>query len=241
MHRQRESHKQALRQLLNRHSIESLRQDQGQIINREQLIDEILKAVPFPSFPSLPLIFDEETRQAALKHTEDTLTKLVEICRSLDLPLTALPRVMELYASAACEVVAEKQRAEAAARADRLPTKMTSLDREWKPLRIKPGVVTPVTLRPQWRAYRVEEIEIDGDPSRWRVHDIKIGNVSQFTQFTNKSHPVPGERFRKGGIMSELRLNTCQTAMDFTLDVEYVGPLAEGEVFEATLVGVAAT
>ena len=27
--------------------------------------------------------------------------------------------------------------------------------------------------------------------------------------------------------MSELRLATCQTAMDFTLDVEYVGPVAE--------------
>ena len=41
--------------------------------------------------------------------------------------------------------------------------------------------------------------------------------------------------------MSELRLATCQTAMDFTLDVEYVGPVAEGEVFEATLLGLAAT
>jgi hypothetical protein len=190
--------------------------------------------------PSLPLILDEETRSKAIQRAEDTLGKIVQLCRKLNLPLSSLPQVMELYATSAREIVVEKERAEAAARVDRLPMKMTSLDREWRPLRIKPGGVTPVTVRPQWYAYRVEEIEIDGDPSRWRVHDVKVGNMSQFVSRTSP-HPVPGERFRKGGIMSELRLATCQTAMDFTLDVEYVGPLAEGEVFEATLVGVAAT
>lgn len=39
----RESHKQALRQLLDRHSISNLRQERGQLIDREHLIDEILR------------------------------------------------------------------------------------------------------------------------------------------------------------------------------------------------------
>jgi hypothetical protein len=100
--------------------------------------------------------------------------------------------------------------------------------------RIKPGQVFSVFGRPQLCAYRVKEIEIDGDPSRWRVHDIKVGNRPQGQQAFR--HPIPGERFRKGGIMSDLRLEACQTTMDFVMEVEYVGPLAEGEVFEATLV-----
>jgi hypothetical protein len=43
MRKQRESHRQALRQLLDRHSIGSLRQERGQVIDPEQLIDEILR------------------------------------------------------------------------------------------------------------------------------------------------------------------------------------------------------
>ncbi|HSX23461.1 MAG TPA: hypothetical protein VLE97_11870 [Gaiellaceae bacterium] len=39
----RESHKQALRQLFDRHSIGNLRQERGQLIDREHLIDEILR------------------------------------------------------------------------------------------------------------------------------------------------------------------------------------------------------
>jgi hypothetical protein len=35
--------REALRQLLDRHSIGNLRQERGQIIDREQLIDEILR------------------------------------------------------------------------------------------------------------------------------------------------------------------------------------------------------
>jgi hypothetical protein len=43
MSKQRESHRQALRQLLDRYSIGNLRQERGQIIDREHLIDEILR------------------------------------------------------------------------------------------------------------------------------------------------------------------------------------------------------
>jgi hypothetical protein len=44
MSKKRESHKQALRQLLDRHGVSSnLRQERGQLHDREHLIDEILR------------------------------------------------------------------------------------------------------------------------------------------------------------------------------------------------------
>lgn len=43
MSKTRESHKQALRQLLDRHSIGNVRQDRGQLLDRAQLINEILR------------------------------------------------------------------------------------------------------------------------------------------------------------------------------------------------------
>lgn len=42
MSKRRESHRQALRQLLDRHGIGCLRQERGQIIDQDRLIDEIL-------------------------------------------------------------------------------------------------------------------------------------------------------------------------------------------------------
>lgn len=44
MSKKRESHKQALRQLLDRHGVgNNLRQERGQLHDREHLIDEILR------------------------------------------------------------------------------------------------------------------------------------------------------------------------------------------------------
>lgn len=42
MSKRRESHRQALRQLLDRHGIGCLRQERGQITDQDRLIDEIL-------------------------------------------------------------------------------------------------------------------------------------------------------------------------------------------------------
>ncbi len=203
-----------------------------------------------PPLPLLPSILDDATRKVAFQRTADVLRELDKIRRTLELPLESFGQILEVYTSSAREVVLEKaqavleaerekERAENEKRSIRAPMTLMSSDREYKPLRIKPGEVFSVIGRPQFCAYRVEEIEIDGDPSRWRVHDIKVGNMPQAQQ--QLRHPIPGERFRKGGIMSELRLATCQTAMEFVLAVEYVGPLPEGEVFEATLVGTAVT
>ncbi len=43
MNKKRESHKQALRHLLDRSGISPLRQERGQIIDSERLIDQILR------------------------------------------------------------------------------------------------------------------------------------------------------------------------------------------------------
>jgi hypothetical protein len=190
------------------------------------------------SIPSVPSVLDEETRQVVLKRTADVLRELDGIRRSLELPPEMFSYVLEIYAASAREAVLEKERTERAKNVRRTPMALMSSDREYQPLRIKRGKVFSVIGRPQHLTYRVEEIEIDGNPARWRVHNIKVGNVSQGAE--SFRHPIPGERFRKGGIMSDLRFEPCQTAMDFVMEVEYVGPLDEGEVFEATLVGTAA-
>lgn len=187
--------------------------------------------------PAIPAIPDEDTRQVVLKRTAEVLRGLDEIRRLLEIPPEMFSYVLEIYAASAREAVLEKERTESAKNVRRTPMTLMSSDREYQPLRIKPGKIFSVVGRPQHLTYRVEEIEIDGDPTRWRVHNIKVGNVPQGAQ--PFMHPIPGERFRKGGIMSDLRLEPCQTAMEFVMEVEYVGPLDEGEVFEATLVGTA--
>jgi hypothetical protein len=210
---------------------------------------------PFSSLsPSLPGVassgLDDATRKIALGRTLDTLRELEKIRKLLELPVELLPQILEVYASSSREAVLEKERIARAERSDRLPATMTSASGDCRWLsaggerlcapasgKLTRGMVVEVVIRPQRYAYRVEEIEINGDPSRWIVRDIKVGKVSQ----TMNAGKIPGERFRKGGIMSELRLTTCLTAMDFVLDVEYVGPLPEGEVFSATLVGTAVT
>lgn len=51
------------------------------------------------------------------------------------------------------------------------------------------------------------------------------------------SKPIDGREFTPGGACNRLVLETIQTAMDFDLVVEYVGPEADGEVFEMLTVG----
>ncbi len=49
----RETHKQALRQLLDRYGFTNLRQERGQLLDRERLIDEILRVNDRYNNPSL--------------------------------------------------------------------------------------------------------------------------------------------------------------------------------------------
>lgn len=194
----------------------------------------MLQPAPFQSIPTPPIL-DETARKAAFKRTADVLRECDQLRRKLKLPPAALGRILDVYTASALEVAHEKELADHAARTKRAPMTMSSHDDALRPLRIKPGEIVQVIACPQWLTYRVEEIEISGDPSRWRVHNIKVGNVQQSPRSLER--PIPGECFRKGGIMSDLRLDKCQTCMHFVLTVEYAGPLEEGEVFEATIVG----
>ncbi len=96
-----------------------------------------------------------------------------------------------------------------------------------------------MTARPQRRAFRIEEIEIDhAKPDDWEVIDVMVGRRSQRA---NAGPPIPGRHFAKGGICSSMIFDTAQTAMDIDLIVRYIGANPEGEVFEATAVGTVAT
>lgn len=81
-----------------------------------------------------------------------------------------------------------------------------------------------------WMAFRASQIVI-ADADDWVVTDVRIGNMSQFSQ----AGDVPGAAF--SATAAELvRLTTLQMAMDFTICVRYVGAREEGAPF---LCGVA--
>jgi len=192
---------------------------------------------PFMS-PIVPNVIDvpEELRERALKLTAAMLRKIDEVRRSLELPVEQLPVVVETYGKAVVALLAEEAQKKLAERTTRLPLTMQSETRDYEPMKIKAGKPVAVITRPQTLAFRPEDLAIHGDRSRWVVHDIKVGNRSQFA---GKRGPAPGTEFGPGGICEHLRLETCQTAMDLAVVVEYVGPEEDGEVFEATLVGTA--
>jgi len=181
-----------------------------------------------------PSILDEETRKLAFQRTTAVLRECDQIRRGLELPPEALGHVLEVYIASAREVLAERMQADRAARRSHAAAILRSHE-DGQPLRIKPGELAEVREFSQYSEYRVEEIEIKGDPSRWRVFEIKVGDRVQSPRLFMP--PLSGELFRKGGIMRELCLEPCQRAMSISMLVEYVGPLVEGEVFEATLEG----
>jgi len=197
-----------------------------------------------PTSPFQPNVADvsDEVREKALKRAAEMLRKLDEVRRSLELPVEQLPIVIETYGKVVLALVAEAEREEMAKHTQRLPLTMRSETRDYEPFKIKSvqngGKLFEVVIRPQVTAFRPEDLAIHGDRSRWVVHDIKVGNRSQFV---GKRGPAPGAEFGPGGILEHMRLETVQTAMDLVLCVEYIGSEPEGEVFEATMVGTAFT
>lgn len=177
-----------------------------------------------------------EMRDRALKQTAVVLRQIDEVRKQLELPVDQLPIVLEIYGKVVMAMFAEEERKKMAERTRRLPLTMRSETTDYQPMKITPGKAVDVIIRPQTIAYRPEDIAIHGDRARWIVHDILIGNRSQFV---NKRGPAPGTEFGPGGILEHLKLETAQTAMDIKLVVEYVGPESDGEVFEATMVGLA--
>lgn len=186
----------------------------------------------------MPNITDvpEELRERALKHTAVMLRKIDEVRKQLEMPVDQLPIVIEIYGQAVSALFAEEERKKIGERTMRLPMTMRSENRDGVPMKILPTQTVDVIVRPQTLAFRPEDLAIHGDRSRWLVHDIKVGNRSQFAA---KRGPARGTEFGPGGILEHLKLETAQTAMEIILTVEYVGPEEGGEVFEATMVGKA--
>lgn len=177
----------------------------------------------------------EELREKALQRTATMLRAIDQVRKQLELPVDQLPVVIETYGHVVLALIAEEERKKMEARTTRLPITLRSENRDYQPMKIKHGDVREVVVRPQTSAFRPEDLAIHGDRSRWMVHDILVGNRSQFVG--RGGGAAAGTEFGPGGICEKLRMETCQTAMDLKVVVEYVGPETDGEVFEATMVG----
>jgi hypothetical protein len=195
----------------------------------------------------------EHVRKSVLESTRRFLERvdvkaLDEMRKSLDLPAEALGALIEIHA---------KKLAESEPR----PTKA---DREVLPLstteRIKPGQSAEITARPQRVAFHPERVFVSDScssdykgpwwkrlwpwykapqlkgASDWVIHDIKIGNRSQFAQ----AGSIPADMFRSNAIDSFVTFETAQTAMDIKIVVEYIGANTKGEIFYASMIGTAA-
>lgn len=93
-----------------------------------------------------------------------------------------------------------------------------------------------VTARPQNVAYRPERIIVGGTPSNWLLDDIKVGNRSQFAQ----AGSMPAEAFAATSFDAYVSMETVQTAMDFVIQVTFVGTASAGEQFRAVVLGTGA-
>jgi len=197
---------------------------------------------------------EEETRKAVLEGTRRFLERvdvkaLDEMRKSLDLPPEALGALIEIHAKKLAE--SEISRTPIAGR-EVLPF---SSDKE----RICPGQTAEITARPQRVAFRPERFFVsDGfadyngpwwkrlwpwykapqlnGASDWIIHDIKIGNRSQFSQ----AGAIPADMFRSTAVDSFISFETAQTAMDIKIIVEYVGACPTGQYFYASMIGTAA-
>ena len=82
-------------------------------------------------------------------------------------------------------------------------------------------------------AFRIDEIEVAGDPADWIIDEIWIHR----RQILEKS--VPATEFHPGGKFYQYPLETLQTGMDLQICVRYAGSNALGEPFDAVAKGLA--
>lgn len=115
-------------------------------------------------------------------------------------------------------------------RADRVILPMSS------GVNILPSTSAQITARPQNVAFRPERIVIGGTPGDWIVNDIKVGNQSQLSQ----SGDLPGEMFSATMVDGFISFGTVQTAMDFVIQVTFIGDSEGGAPFFCGVLGTAA-
>ena len=204
----------------------------------------------------VPALSDDD-RKHAFTMTSDLLKQLNTLREELKLPPESMPMIVNMHATylgqatrQALDRVIEKHAAETMnhaplgiySRVGHLSCDAKIFAKNGKkegvePIqsnRCPPGRIVEVFEAPQWGGFRAEEIEIHGHPELWLVHEISVGNRHQAL---GSRTPLKGEGFRKGGIMSAIKLDLCQAAMHFAMTIEYIGSNPEGEPFEATAVG----
>jgi hypothetical protein len=99
---------------------------------------------------------------------------------------------------------------------------------------ILPGTTAQVTARPQGIAFQPQRVIIGNNPQDWVVNDIKVGNESQLAQ----SGDLPGEMFSSTTVDGFVSFRTVQSAMDFVMQVTYIGNIQEGSAFICGVLGV---
>jgi len=178
-----------------------------------------------------PKDFQEQREQQVIEH----LAACERIRKKLELPIEALALIdrslrsdPEFGRSPLSRTLIEPP-----SMATRSPLRLLS-EEKIKPTDPINGKPTTVHARPQTLAMRVEEIEILSDPDHWMIADVLVGTCSQFPQ---AGPPLPGRLFTPGGTCHHFVTAVIQTAMDFALLVHYVGPEADGRVFEAVAMG----
>ena len=98
----------------------------------------------------------------------------------------------------------------------------------WASYEIAP-VVAVITSRLQY-AFRPTRLALPADRARnWVIHDIKIGNQSQF----RSADPLSGSEF--SAVNTPLDLDLVRPGQDVAVSVEYVGDNPDGEEFRGTL------
>src|SRR5947207_9674885 len=115
----------------------------------------------------------DEQRDKALQHTATILRELDKVRKTLELPPELLPIVIEIHGQAVSALIMEEQQKAMEARTKRVPLTMRSEGC------IKQGDgrngVVEVLARPQYVAFRPEEISINDNRSPWRCQDVEIG------------------------------------------------------------------
>lgn len=199
-------------------------------------------------------ILTEEAHKAVLESTRSFLKRvdvkaLDEMRKSFELPPEALGALIEIHAKKLADSDAAKP---APFQTGRQVLPLSSGDQ-----RIKPGASAVITARPQRVAFRPERFYVSDawtpykipwwkrlwtktapgkGAADWVINDIMIGNRSQFAQ----AGDIPGDMFSSNATDGFVSFETAQVAMDVKIVVTYIGPNPGGEIFYASMIGMAA-
>lgn len=101
---------------------------------------------------------------------------------------------------------------------------------------VRPGRRARFKIRAEALMYRVERVVL-GDCEDWHIHDVCVGGRSQLTNKGNSPEEdgFPGAALSPDAVDCFLSFETTQTAMDFVLDVSYVGPAPDGAALACSL------